>query len=356
MAASCYDNPRTQGLPKVQIGLLEHQTKRANHFGLKIREGSDNGTMVRAASCLFCFETVGKVINPEIDRIASLQGVSRNEIVSQVSQDLATISKQYTDNHRPVIPFDDPLFRIAYLYGTLPINAHVVEVVFDSDSDLQKWFRSQIRNRNGTIKVCTLGGGPGTEILGLAKWIEGQPSKTPLTLSALVTDKFLEWRADWLALRNQINQQLDHHYKAASRARPLSISGRFQQVDVESSATVSDRQSLSNHDINIVSYLVSSIFNRFDNFFGFMTDLVKRVPRGSKFLFIDRAAYHETWKNPIRELASKAGMQLSEFQRTVSHTPHDLGEQKTDLGVIFTEIQRSPRLRWDAFWVVGTKV
>jgi hypothetical protein len=312
--------------------------------------------MVRAAPCLFCFETVGKPINPEIDRLASHRGVSRSEIVSQVSQDIATISKEYQSGRRPVIPFDDPLFRLAYLYGSLPIIAHVVEVVFDTDSDLQKWFGGQVRNRNGTIKVCTLGGGPGTEILGLAKWIERQHSRTPIALSALVTDKFGGWSANWLALRNQINQQLDHHYKATSRARPLSISGGFQQVDVENSATVSDWQSLCSYDIYIVSYLVSSIFNRFDNLFGFMTELVKRVPRGSKFLFIDRAAGHETWKNPVRELASKAGIQLSEFQPLVSHTPHDSGEQKTDLGAIFTEIQRSPRLGWDAFWVFGTKV
>jgi hypothetical protein len=312
--------------------------------------------MVRGAHCLFCFEVVGKVINPEIDRIALLQGKSRSEIVSQVSQHRDTISKQYWDNRRPVIPFDDPLFRMAYLYGTVPINAHVVEVVFDTDSDLQKWFSGRIRNRNETIKVCTLGGGPGTEILGLAKWIERQNSRTPIALSALVTDKFAGWSANWLAFRNQINQQLDHHYKATSRAMPLSISGGFQQVDVENSATVSDWQSLCSHDIYIVSYLLSSIFNRFDNLFGFMAELVKRVPRGSKFLFIDREQSHERWENPIRELASKAQMQLSEFQTTVSPTPRDSGEQKTDLGVIFTEIQKSPRLRWNAFWVVGTKV
>jgi hypothetical protein len=171
-----------------------------------------------------------------------------------------------------------------------------------------------------------------------------------------VTEKFGEWRADWLALRSQINQQLDQHYKAASRARPLSITGGFQQVDVENSATVSDWQSLCSHDIYFVSYVVSSIFNRFDNLFGFMTELVERVPRGAKFLFIDRAANHDKWKTPVKELASRAGLHISEPHPTVSHTPLDSDEQKSDLGVIFTEIPRSPRLSWDAFWVVGTKV
>jgi hypothetical protein len=48
--------------------------------------------MVRAAPCLFCFEVVGNVINPEIDRIAKLQGKPRSVIASQVSEALNKIS------------------------------------------------------------------------------------------------------------------------------------------------------------------------------------------------------------------------------------------------------------------------
>jgi hypothetical protein len=311
--------------------------------------------MMKKQPCLYCFDVVGKVINPAILKMISETGLPRSAIVSQVSQHLETISKEYFKNRRPDIPFDDLLCRMAYLYGTMPINAHVVEVVFDTDSDLQKWFSGQVRNRKGAIKVCTLGGGPGTEILGLAKWIERQHSKTPIALSALVTDKFGAWSEDWLALRDQINRQLNSHYRTTGGVSPLTISGGFQQLDVESSATVGDWQSLCSQDIYMVSYLVSSIFNRFDNLFDFMAELVKRVPNDSKFLFIDRASNHDKWKSPIRRLA-KCGLRLSEFHPTVSHTPYDAGEDTSDLGVIFTEIQKSPRLRWDAFWVVGTKV
>ena len=104
------------------------------------------------------FEIVGEVINPEIDRIASQSSLSRKEVVSQVNQAVEAISKQYFSNKSPVIPYQDPLYRLAYLYGTVPVNAYVVERVFDTDPELRicldKLRSATGEVRGGTIKKC----------------------------------------------------------------------------------------------------------------------------------------------------------------------------------------------------------
>lgn len=354
MAASCNDNPGTQGLPKVQIGLLEHQTKRANRFGLKIKEGSGNETMVRAAPCLYCFDVVGKVVNTQVDAIASASGQPRSEIVSKIKRHVELISKEYFSGRRPNIPFDAPLSRIAYLYSVVSINARLLEVVFDSDSELQQWFGTVYR-RKGEVAICTLGGGPGTEILGLAKWIERQHFNSPMVLNPLITDKFGEWGENWLALRDQINGEITHRYGTGRMGRPVTVTGSFSSLDVENTADLAKLRLVGSRDFFIMSYLISSIFGRFENLSSFMTSLVAEVPHGSKFLFIDRAASYDKFKGPIRELSSKAGLRLAEFHTSVSNHPQDSGEQASDLGVIREELGISPRLKWNAFWVLGTK-
>lgn len=317
--------------------------------------------MAPEAPTLFCCDVIGKVINPAFDRIVGQGGQSRSQFVAQVAEYRRMIRDEYYSNRKPNLPFQEPLCRIAYLLSQVPAIAHLVEVVFDRDNGLKDWFISTCKNQNG-ISICTLGGGPGTEILGLTKWVERQQLPTNVLLNTLITDKVVQWGEDWVNLRNQIHCQLADRYGQNMESWPVRVEGKFSPVDLEAVPDPESLNLIGGHNLYIVSYVIAHIFSQFENFYEFMGRLISSAPSGSRFLFIDRAPNVEMFKFPIRQLENRGPIRLSEFVTAVTESPLDPEEQLSGLGRLYTEVcERSetslhPRLRWNAFWVVGTKV
>ena len=109
-------------------------------------------------------------------------------------------------------------------------------------------------------------------------------------------------------------------------------------------------------DLYVVSYVVSHIYAPEDlsRFCQFMRSVIDSAPKGSKFLFIDRR--EPDWQTSVATLLGYPGIEISGPYFSSKDSPGDSQEEKTDLGVLFEHLNRSPRLGWDIFWVVGTKV
>ena len=87
-----------------------------------------------------------------------------------------------------------------------------------------------------------------------------------------------------------------------------------------------------------------------------MQIVIDSAPKGSKFLFIDRHEREWEWVQWVTTLLDHPGIQISGPYFSSRDSPGDSQEEKTDLGVLFEHLNRVPRLGWDIFWVVGTKV
>ena len=116
-------------------------------------------------------------------------------------------------------------------------------------------------------------------------------------------------------------------------------------------------------DLYVVSYVVSHIYtdNGLSQFRRFMQSVIESAPQDSKFLFIDRGGEQKqgggvNWQESVRHLLSCPGIVISDPVRLTSRSPGDYRERKTDLGVLYEHLDRAPRLGWDIFWMVGTKV
>lgn len=155
----------------------------------------------------------------------------------------------------------------------------------------------------------------------------------------------------WQALRKGIDARLRTRYGKNRNDWPLTASGNSLAIDISDTSRFGNLGSIFNRDIYIMSYLISDIFQQFSTLRAFTNSVCQYASAGSQFVFIDRNG--ERWEDVVKSLAADSHINLGEFHRGIVVMRGD--ERVADLGQIFKDVNRTPRLRSDAFWVVGTK-
>ncbi len=315
------------------------------------------------------FEIVGRVIESNIksisERISRERDISyeeaRLEVIDSIIKHLANNSLEWASGCQPNIHYEDPLCRIAYLYRIVPVNANLLEFVFENDAEIANYL-DEVQEENGEVSICVFGGGPGTELLGLAKRIEMRSLEHQIVLNFLLLDQVPEWIESWRSIRKEIDLKFRNNINQNRNDWPLTTSGYSCAIDITNIDNFGNWGAVFDQDIYIFSYIISEVFDDYLQLKNFITKMAVQSPQGAKFLFIDRNQKRgKNWKHVIADLAENAGIALSEFHDTTSNmgvaSPK---EEKTDLGQIYSDILKiypegKPRLTWDAFWVVGTK-
>ena len=266
------------------------------------------------------------------------------------------MSDEYYGGHPPEIPFECLVYRSAYLYEYASANAFAVEAVLNDDAKNQRLISSLLTSKQ-RISLCCLGGGPGSEIVGVAKWIVQQQLGTT-QLEVFVTDKYPQWKDQWKSVRDTLNTNFLASGAVSAKRPPLVVSRGFDKVDVINPASAWLPALRRGFDLYVVSYVVSHIYAPEDlsRFCQFMRSVIDSAPKGSKFLFIDRREREREWVQWVTTILDHPGIQISGPYSSSSDSPGDPREDKTDLGVLYEELDIYPRLSWKIFWIVGTKV
>ena len=312
------------------------------------------------------FEIVGRVIESNIESIS--ESISRDrdisyeearmEVIDSIIGHLANNTHEWSSGCQPNIRYEDPLCRIAYLYRIVPVNANLLEFVFEKDAKIEVYL-DEVQKENGEVNICVFGGRPGTELLGLAKRTEMRRIEHQIVLNFLLLDQVNEWVESWRAIRKEIDSKFRNNINQNRNGWPLTTSGDSCAIDITNIDNFGNWGAVFGQDIYIFSYIISEVFDDYPQLKNFITKMAAQSPKGAKFLFIDRI--EQRWKNVIIDLAENAGIALSEFHDTRSSmgvaSPK---EEKTDLGQIYVDVLERypkgyPRLNWNAFWVVGTK-
>ena len=278
-----------------------------------------------------------------------------DSFVSYVEKAILNMSTEYHSQERPSITFDGLLYRTAYLYEYAPANALAFEALLNDDTKEQGLISSLLTSER-SISLCCLGAGPGSEIVGVAKWILGQ-QLGGTELEVVVTDKYQQWQRQWESVRDTLNNFVAG--SAIPDKRPsLVVSGEFAKVDVTDPQSARVPALVRGFDLYVVSYVVSHIYTEdgLSQFRRFMRSVVDSAPKGSKFLFIDRHERDREWNKSVTTILDHPGIDISGPYFSRRDYPSDPREEKTDLGVLYEHLNRFPRLGWNIFWVVGTKV
>ena len=167
------------------------------------------------------FEIVGKIIEKNIEGIQQSKNISRDDILHQMFNQIVAIYKQYRTGRKPRIDYTDPICRLAYMYSYVASRAGLISYIFEWDDELKNHLHT-ISNKQGRIQICAFGGGPGTELLGLASWAEKSDFNTFFDLDFLLLDREQHWSDSWYPLKYQLDNYLKTNHGANSRNWPVS--------------------------------------------------------------------------------------------------------------------------------------
>lgn len=304
------------------------------------------------------FETVKTVLDATLARLCANRCMSVEDGQRLLATHLKTMSDEWFSGAAPNIAYGDPFCRLAYLYCHVAVNANVCEMVIRRTPAARNMIIEKMENEED-LRVCAFGGGPGTELLALAKYLHKTYEKgnPPLSISFTILDSVQEWAESWSSLQRAIDRRMKAIYPKPAQ-RPFIVSNSFNSFDMTCVSEYAALDEYLQHDLYIMNYVVSELLEKTDDF----ADLIKRMadsaPSGAVFLVIDRE--QDRVISLINKLLKQAGLTLVGDPGKDSGNM-DSDEESSTLEPYVSAIGRRPRVQWGGstgkgvFWVVARK-
>lgn len=278
-------------------------------------------------------KVIKEVVEGFISKRAAETGQTEEAIQVQIRQQADHTSDQYRQPS-PNIDYYGSICRIAYLYRQGPAQATVIERVLLQSEHL----RAILKNKR-ELRVVAVGGGPGTELLGLIKLLAEVPNDlTNITFDVL--DLVPQWRDTW--------EQFKRKAKAHTS---LIIEANFSPLDVFDHQSYASYDTLfSDADIVVFNYIFSENQIVLNEAKHAVLHIWNRIPPGCAFVIIDRNE-QQLKLRLTQMLHSIFGQEpaINELKGSL-----DGGERKEDYGAL-TKILGYPRTTFDAFSCVHLK-
>ncbi|XP_033107707.1 uncharacterized protein LOC117109454 [Anneissia japonica] len=119
---------------------------------------------------------------------------------------------ELNNGHGSDIDFGDPLFRASYvyLYCTAHFHATFHGMTKFYEKHLLRDFFS-VKFRTSSLRVCALGGGPGTDLFGLMMFLLRftDNGNRPIRVKASIMDQYPAWENAFLAILKRIHKHLN---------------------------------------------------------------------------------------------------------------------------------------------------
>jgi hypothetical protein len=301
------------------------------------------------------FETVKAALDTSFAGICRHLNVSSKEACRLVAKHLATMSKEWFTGETPNIAYEDPLCRFAYLYCHTAANANLCEVAIRHSHKVARFIEAKLKAEE--LRVCAFGGGPGTELLAISKYVLRERRTGHARIAFTLLDRVPEWSETWNALEAQINGELKATYGSFSK-QPFSICKTFVPFNMTEAGQYANLATLLQQDLYIMNYVVSELIGDYAKFQKLMKVAASSAPTGGVFLIVDRD--QDKVIQNATALLSTAGLDVSRPIKTC--TTMDSDEQMAALEPYIRHIGRNPRVQWGstrtgrgAFYLVGNK-
>lgn len=285
------------------------------------------------------------------DAICRTHGIDRLEVFERTEAFIRENSEKWRDPH-PNIDYENPFCRMAYIYMNVAVHAHLVERAITAFPQIERVLRGKI-DAHDELRVCALGGGPGSELLGLVGYLEGLKFRGRTAyLDFLLIDRIKEWDESWHALKHSVDKQLAIKFGRDRSTWPVSVSRSFLPLDVTSVADFENFVTrFGGTDIFILSYLVSELKTSVVDFEEVLHLLVAKANDGALLLFIDRD------EREVRETVLQIVLRHESlmFQDTIKQRGR-LTADLAELGEWYIHMPSLPRQKWLAFFTLAKKV
>lgn len=299
------------------------------------------------------FETIKNALHDLIPGLMEHYNVDLDTALRMVQTHLGNMSREWYSGESPNITYGDPLCRFAYLYCHTAANANMCESFIRNHAPTVTHILNRLNDQE-EIKVCAFGGGPGTELLALAKLLKEKHANGDLKghgdINFTLIDNVPEWAESWQALDESIRTDFKNEYGKRSQW-PFTVSKTFQPIDMTKVERYANLVQLFEHDLYILNFVISEIMVNRDALERLIRSMVEHAPQGARFIFIDRN--QDDVATYTKDLVERLGLSTDLY--TASRTNMDGDEQSSVLNDFKPPQGWSPRVTWNAFCVVGVK-
>lgn len=239
---------------------------------------------------------------------------SENEKDEAIFYELKTLRKMYPEiTNGAIINYSHPITRFAYIYRYVAAHAYTTYALLRDNPELGSLFDMN------QISVCSIGGGPGSDLLGILKYI-GKNKKSS-TVNCRVYDREERWRESLSSVCNRLTS--------------FSLLPTFRILDAADAETWNKYPELLESNLFTMSFFISELYSRQKQAKNFFIHLFKNAKKLSWFLFVDNSSgYSRQWFDEVVKMHNQSGrydrLQLIKksenhgFQLEDSEQPKDL--------------------------------
>ena len=242
------------------------------------------------------FRLLRPVIEDAIALQVSTTGKSQGYVLEQIYNRITETSAQYWQDE-PQIPYEDPHCRIGYLYRQATANATAFKRVLDYSSEARAILSQAAQNK---LNILSMGGRPGTELLGLVKYfLRDLENLPPRRIDFTVIDSIYQWSDTWQQLANATEDEF-RSILAQDGVESTTIAPKFLPFDVFDH---SQYQSLAGQcraaDLVVFNYLFSENKTRLPEAMMAIEQLANLTSNGCLFIVIDRLEGDRHFNNEL---------------------------------------------------------
>lgn len=257
-------------------------------------------------------QLVKMVLDQAYCELPAQQESEKDRLVKAEFDRLTPAYRNLTDANRPAINYSEPVTRFAYIYKYTVAHADYIRQLIRGCPDISSLFTQP------KVNVACLGGGPGSDLLGIMKYMIQSSSNSKF--KCFIFDKERAWGDSWSDVADNL--------EATFQVFPI-----FQQLDVTESATWSSYQKFLEADLFTLSFFMSEVWRIRTQADPFFEHCFTQAKPGALFLFIDNNS--PVFYDWFDRLASKNGLQQVQKQET--KLAFSMDEEKTDLGVYYSK-------------------
>jgi hypothetical protein len=271
------------------------------------------------------------VLDDAYDSIDAQDDIKKDALIKEELTKLSNEYGQLTSKTILPINYSFPAKRFAYIYKYTVAHADYIMQVIKNSNELRSLFSTK------SVEIACLGGGPGSDLLGILKYLIKNNQNKDLTLNFFILDKERAWGDSW----SDVAKQLDS---------PFKFSLIFQQMDATDSETWKSYNKFLKANLFTLSYFLSEVFRFKDQAEPFFMHCMSQMKSGSFILFVDNNNSHFTeW---FDEMAEKQGLKV--LTSSAGELVFTNEEHKEDLGEYFEKFGW-PRRRGDVAWRIMKK-
>jgi hypothetical protein len=273
-----------------------------------------------------CFQIIKSVLDEAYNQIPGDEAQKDNVIKDALDYLRGEYSRLSSGN---IIDYSFPVTRFAYIYVYVTSHANLVCSMIQKNQDIGNLFDNQ------KVNVACIGGGPGSDFLGILKYL--MTNKKSPTIKFQLCDKEKTWAESWSDVDNMIDPE-------------FRISTSYLPLDVTKPDDWKPYTKYFQSDLFTMIYFMSEVLslrNLADEYFA---NLFSQAKPGSLFLFIDNN--HHTFYSWFDNLAKTHNIKIIDKGEGKQWLPYH--EEKSDLGIYFQKFS-SPKITANIAYRIGQK-